>query len=476
MVTKGGPLTYDEALQTLVDIVLDAVDDKFETILVARDLRGRLRLSVKATATAEAIAALSANAAAVLESWFAGPVLWDKAEDPAERLAARGILTLPASELWPLEWPQKQRMSIVGGASERSVDERWKALRPSMAKGSWLHAQVRVERGERGERGSRPTCPPVVSFHSFKGGVGRTTSATLLAYLAAQEGKNVVLVDLDLEAPGLHRVLDVAADSPGVLDYVLEWQATEKIRKCDPQIVKFSALWKESDSSGEVEGSSLDAGRAEKGRLWCLHAGADSPTYLERLGHLDFATPLGGERQRVSVALVQLLQRLNAVQEHDRSHRIDYIFLDARAGLHDLGGIALRDLADVHVLVTRANGQGEDGLRRQLNLLSTRKAVTQPTTLVLQTFSPADPDERRAADERFRARTYDAFERAQWYREDDVPELDDPAAPHFPESIPVFAGISSLERLDDLLAIAGVAHAYVPVWKRLKDLLDAEKA
>lgn len=57
-------------------------------------------------------------------------------------------------------------------------------------------------------------------------------------------------------------------------------------------------------------------------------------------------------------------------------------------GLHDLGGIALRDLADIHVLVTRANRQGEDGLRRQLNLLSTGKAETQPTTLVLQTFTP----------------------------------------------------------------------------------------
>ncbi len=423
-----------------------------------------MRLTVKATtATDKAIAKLSTAAADTLQSWFAGPVLWDKADDPAERLAARGILDLATDERWPSEWPRKQQASFVGGTSERFVDGRWKALRPSVAKGSWLYEQARRERE------NRPGCPPVVSFHSFKGGVARTTSAGLLAYLAAQEGKNVVLVDLDLEAPGLHRVLDVAADGPGVLDYVLEWQATGKIRQCDPKIVNVSALGRRNESSGGAQGG-------DQGRIWCLHAGADSTTYLERLGHLDFATPLGGERQRVSVALVQILLRLNVVKDQERSHRIDYIFLDARAGLHDLGGIALRDLADVHVLVTRANRQGEDGLCRQLNLLSTGATDTQPFTLVLQTFSPADPDERRAADERFRARAYAAFQAEHWYADDDVPELDDPDAPHFPESIPTVAGISSLERLDDLLAVSGVIDAYAPVWKRLKDRLETVRA
>ena len=44
---------------------------------------------------------------------------------------------------------------------------------------------------------------PVISFYSFKGGLGRTTALVLSAIHVARQGKRVVLVDFDLEAPGL---------------------------------------------------------------------------------------------------------------------------------------------------------------------------------------------------------------------------------------------------------------------------------
>ncbi|MFF7815926.1 KGGVGR-motif variant AAA ATPase [Streptomyces sp. NPDC007945] len=43
----------------------------------------------------------------------------------------------------------------------------------------------------------------VVAFHSFKGGVGRTVHAVALADLLAQQGRKVLLIDADLEAPGI---------------------------------------------------------------------------------------------------------------------------------------------------------------------------------------------------------------------------------------------------------------------------------
>lgn len=44
----------------------------------------------------------------------------------------------------------------------------------------------------------------VVSFHSYKGGRGRTTAIASIANLYARTGKNVALLDLDVTAPWLH--------------------------------------------------------------------------------------------------------------------------------------------------------------------------------------------------------------------------------------------------------------------------------
>ncbi len=44
---------------------------------------------------------------------------------------------------------------------------------------------------------------PRLVFHGIKGGVGRSTAIAMLAYHLAKKGKNVLLIDFDLESPGL---------------------------------------------------------------------------------------------------------------------------------------------------------------------------------------------------------------------------------------------------------------------------------
>ena len=44
----------------------------------------------------------------------------------------------------------------------------------------------------------------VITFHSYKGGTGKTTLATNLAALLAKKGNNVCIVDIDVYAPSLH--------------------------------------------------------------------------------------------------------------------------------------------------------------------------------------------------------------------------------------------------------------------------------
>jgi len=47
--------------------------------------------------------------------------------------------------------------------------------------------------------------PFIVTFYSYKGGVGRSLLAANLGILSARRGKTL-LWDLDIEAPGLHNI------------------------------------------------------------------------------------------------------------------------------------------------------------------------------------------------------------------------------------------------------------------------------
>src|SRR4051812_14058860 len=72
----------------------------------------------------------------------------------------------------------------------------------------------------------------VVTFYSFKGGVGRTMTLANTAFLAACSGKRVLVMDWDLEAPGLAyyfrgvqepALARALRSSPGVLNFLWDW-------------------------------------------------------------------------------------------------------------------------------------------------------------------------------------------------------------------------------------------------------------
>lgn len=78
----------------------------------------------------------------------------------------------------------------------------------------------------------RPRNGRIITFYSFKGGVGRTMALANTAFLAASSGKKVLVMDWDLEAPGLAYYFRgvqepaVARDlraAPGVLNFLWEW-------------------------------------------------------------------------------------------------------------------------------------------------------------------------------------------------------------------------------------------------------------
>jgi Mrp family chromosome partitioning ATPase len=70
-----------------------------------------------------------------------------------------------------------------------------------------------------------PKRPLVVTFYSFKGGVGRSTALGLVAGILATRNRRVVMVDFDLEAPGISvlfrsDVENFNQEQYGVVDYL----------------------------------------------------------------------------------------------------------------------------------------------------------------------------------------------------------------------------------------------------------------
>ena len=452
-------MTYDEALQILVDIVLERVPGSGASpgrdkpidgigaspgrIVIVRDVVGRLRMCMDGPVVADLEAALTG----ALGAWFAPPILFLQGKAQDQHLAAEGILEIAKTAHWPKNWPTGARATNRNEHPENVDTAVWAGLLPAVAKGSWFRAAAPKKRP--------PRRVPVVGFHSFKGGVGRTTSAALLAYLAACAGKLVVLLDLDLEAPGLHHVLGLPTAEAGVLDYVLEHQATGSLL--------------------DVRCLSVELGVVPPGfgSITCIHAGAHSATYLERLGHIDFASPLEDRTSSAAIALEALLKKVSSSRIADPP---DCIFLDARAGLHDLGAIALRDLANIHVLVARASDQGLQGLRQTLDLLSTGNHATQGSVLLLQTFVPQDPFARTAVVGAFVERTYELFSDGAWFDPEDPPAIDNDDSPHAPATVPLLAEGNPGERLADLVTNLSIVDAYRPAWDRLRAILEREAA
>jgi hypothetical protein len=70
----------------------------------------------------------------------------------------------------------------------------------------------------------------IITFYSYKGGTGRSMALANVAWVLASNGRRVLAVDWDLEAPGLHRyfypflVDRELTSSDGVIDLLIDFE------------------------------------------------------------------------------------------------------------------------------------------------------------------------------------------------------------------------------------------------------------
>src|SRR3954454_10241439 len=78
---------------------------------------------------------------------------------------------------------------------------------------------------------TEPGSGRIITFYSYKGGTGRSMVLANVAWVLASNGKRVLVIDWDLEAPGLHRYFApflhdkelVGYESQGVIDFFMDF-------------------------------------------------------------------------------------------------------------------------------------------------------------------------------------------------------------------------------------------------------------
>ena len=203
------------------------------------------------------------------------------------------------------------------------------------------------------------------SFYSYKGGVGRSTVLANLAYWQAMQGRKVLIIDLDLEAPGQHScglfkgnpVADSAIKG-GFIDLCESWQ--QHRAEAPSEVYE----WDLRDYM--LRSALLDIlPSTDKGEIFLMPAGKILDTsYAEKLNRLDwhgFFSSSGSKGY-------QLLTTLKLYCENEE---FDSVFIDSRTGLSDPYYMATSWLSDTVVCFSLLNKQSVEGCRYTMGLILT---------------------------------------------------------------------------------------------------------
>jgi hypothetical protein len=294
---------FDEAWRRATALIRDRLGAVGDRVVVVRDVLGRVRIAFDDRG--EAIPAVEPELARLADELHATLGAYSPGRDS---------LVLRARKMFAPErvFESEDAMRLDPGGSLRTLDR-------SIIAADWTRLPV----GE--------SAVPRITFFGVKGGVGRSTAAAVLAWKLSQAGKRVLVLDLDLESPGLGSVLLPPDRHP---DFgAVDWFVESAVGQADDALL--------IDMVGQ---SPIAAGTGEIA-----------------------VVPAGGRRREEYHYLPKLARAYSEIVHQDRSRhfgerladfvsaveaklRPDVTLLDSRSGLHDIAAVAVTRLGALGLL------------------------------------------------------------------------------------------------------------------------------
>lgn len=248
--------------------------------------------------------------------------------------------------------------------------------------------------------------PAVVTFYSYKGGMGRTTTMMGFALWLASHNRKVAIIDCDLEAPGYlnffrlqenpelakglkNGFVEFVADNSfmqelEISDYCVIPNVPENIPNRDEKI-KMGTVY---DNIVIVPGGNLnDAYAKEFGEMeneteeefrLKIRSYKNREQYIQGLSRINLSSPSSLLRQ-----FHDLICKLKD------AYGVEIVLIDSRTGFNDIYGSAAFSLSDHVVSFFGYSNQTEPGLRQLMD--SYRRSCAKPETCDLNTNLILEP-------------------------------------------------------------------------------------